>query len=341
MARKTVVDYDFSEKEIKKRRTFPIGRLIAFILLIIVQLFLLILMISVDITPDDKIDSYEIYVVPQDNGSLDIEYKFRWTPLKENEPLTWIYIGIPNPEYTVLEYSDNVRSIEKYYDDYNMCNLVVNFVNGYNANDTFEFSVKINQKYMLCQKNGNLFYEFVPCWFNRIPVESYSFNWYDNGKISSSNSATKNGEWLTWTGSMEAGEYRMLTVNYSEFNAPTVRYERFNNDGVDNALKSDRSALVFACVFFILLCLIAEIFIYDCFISYRRGRGFIRGYGHPMYIYGRSNPKYQRAASRHSGSRSGGFSGGGCACACACACAGGGRAGCSQKDTYKSNSKDN
>ena len=35
----------------------------------------------------------------------------------------------------------------------------------------------------------------------------------------------------------------------------------------------------------------------------------------------------------------GGGGGGGCACACACACAGSGRAGCSQKDFYRTNLK--
>ncbi|MBO4785002.1 MAG: zinc ribbon domain-containing protein [Lachnospiraceae bacterium] len=44
-------------------------------------------------------------------------------------------------------------------------------------------------------------------------------------------------------------------------------------------------------------------------------------------------------ASRGAGGRSGSCFSGGCACACACACAGGGRAGCSAKDFYRTNVK--
>ena len=85
--------------------------------------------------------------------------------------------------------------------------------------------------------------------------------------------------------------------------------------------------------------LVAEIYLLDSHVSYRRGRGFLVGYGHPIHTYGYQNPRYIRAYNRahthtSSGRSSGGFRGGGCACACACACAGGGRAGCSQKDTY-------
>ena len=69
-------------------------------------------------------------------------------------------------------------------------------------------------------------------------------------------------------------------------------------------------------------------------------REYKNGVSHGYYIhtYGRSNPHYIRARDRYNATHSrssGGRSGGGCACACACACAGGGRAGCSQKDTYE------
>ena len=87
----------------------------------------------------------------------------------------------------------------------------------------------------------------------------------------------------------------------------------------------------------LLIAVVASVlYVVDCFVSYRRGRGFLRGYGHRIHTYGRVNPHYRRAANAHAASNSGrGYGGGsrGCACACACACAGGGRAGCSRKDT--------
>ena len=88
MARRKANPYDFSEEAIKKRRTFPIGRLIALMVLVIVQIACILFAIYYNPTPDDKIDKYEIYVVPRDDGTLDIEYKLRWTPLSSSEPLT-------------------------------------------------------------------------------------------------------------------------------------------------------------------------------------------------------------------------------------------------------------
>ena len=87
----------------------------------------------------------------------------------------------------------------------------------------------------------------------------------------------------------------------------------------------------------LLLLGLAEMYLVDSFVSYNRGRGFLRGYGHHVHVYGYHNPRYISARNRHNASSGGrgGFSGGGCACACACACAGGGRAGCSQKDGYR------
>ena len=136
---------------------------------------------------------------------------------------------------------------------------------------------------------------------------------------------------------MEEGEYRLLRVNYKEFNAPTTFYQEFDDSGVGSALDEDRLTIILVLLVVICFCVIAIAHSIDCFVSYYRGRGFFRGYGHHMYIYGRRNKYYEEEASKHVASHGGrGHSGGGCACACACACAGGGRAGCSQKDTVAS-----
>ena len=127
MARKTIVDYDFSKEEIKKRRKFPKLRAIALGCLIAFQLLCVFIAFTYEPKPDDKIDCYEIYVVPKDDGTLDIEYKIRWTPLKVGEPLTWVYIGVPNPVYTILEYSDNIKSIDRYVDENDMCHMDIDF----------------------------------------------------------------------------------------------------------------------------------------------------------------------------------------------------------------------
>ncbi len=336
MSRREANPYDFSEEAIKRRRTFPKTKLWILIGLIVVIAGCVVALILFEPSPKDRIDNYEIYVDPKADGSLDIEYKIKWTPLDIGEPLSWIYIGVPNPNYSIIEYSNNIESIESYYDNNGQCHMDVQFKKNYWANDTFDFSIKINQKNILCEQDKQKFYEFVPCWFNLVPVENYSFNWKTSDNISYSNASDEKNGYLNWSGSMEEGEYRLLRVNYKEFNAPTTFYKEFDDSGVGSVIDEDHLLFIILMLMAIGFCLFVMAHILDCFVSYHRGRGFFRGYGHHMYIYGRRNKHYDKEAAKHISSHGGrGHSGGGCACACACACAGGGRAGCSQKDTYK------
>lgn len=338
MARKTAVDYDFSKEAIKRRRTFPKKSMWLIIILSIVITACILVMIFYNPSPRDRIDNYEVYVEPQSDGTLNIEYKIKWTPLDTREPLSWIYIGVPNPNYSIIEYSDNIDNIERYDDANGQCHMDVEFKKHYYAFEDFEFSIKINQGSMLCEQDGQKFYELVPCWFNLVSVKSYSFNWKNSDSISYSNATGEKDGYLNWSGSMEEGEYRLLRVNYKEFNAPTTFYKEFDDSGVGSALDEDRLTLIFVLLLVVCFCIIAIVHSLDCFVSYYRGRGFFRGYGHHIYIYGRKNKHYEEEASKHISTSHGGrgHSGGGCACACACACAGGGRAGCSQKDTAAS-----
>ena len=121
--------------------------------------------------------------------------------------------------------------------------------------------------------------------------------------------------------------------------AQVVDYMPFNAQGVRDELNESKPLIIVICVALALAGVGFEVLIIDGYVSYNRGRGFIGAYGYPMHVYGRRNQRYIDARNDYnastSGSGSDGFHGGGCACACACACAGGGRAGCSQKDTYK------
>ncbi len=329
--------YDFSEKTIEKKRKFPVVNTVLLAILIAAQLVCLLVAIFYQPKPQDIIEDYTIYVTPKEDGSLDIEYRFLWTPLDENEPLEWVEIGMANESFTILnELSSNIRYVDRYTDEEGYCYVEVYFSRPYNSGETFEFSFKVNQKWMLCTNGDDVFYEFIPGWFNYTQVKHYSFNFYKYGDIASYNGDTQDAQWLTWEGSLDYGYFRRMRVNYNSFDAATVRYERFDGSGSYDGLASDKTAMTVGMVFLMILMAIGELFIIDSYVSYGRGRGFIHGYGHPIHVYGRSNPRYVSERDKHTASRGGGRGfGGGCACACACACAGGGRAGCSQKDTYK------
>lgn len=323
------VNTKYEEKYIKSNRTFPTGNTVLLLIIIAVQVGLIFLGICYQPKPQDVIHQYNVTVEPLDDGSLDIEYRLVWEALDESEELTWVEIGMANENFSVYpdSVSSNVGTYSKYTDD-DYVSLRLDFTKAYLGGDVIEFSFKINQKDMLCKNETGYFYEFVPGWFNAIQVEQYEFVWLMDG----SKDYVKQG-------SLDYGGYDTLLVQYdaNEFaGCQTVKYYPFDGGGAYNELNDDKSAILVMCCIGAALLIIAEVYIVDCYVSYGRGRGFLTGHGYHVHTYGRSNPYYIRARDKYNASHSGRSGGrsGGCACACACACAGGGRAGCSQKDTY-------
>lgn len=318
------------EKKLKAERTFPVGYTVLLVVIIAVQIGLIVLGIRYQPKPQDLIHRYDVTVQPLDDGSLDITYHFVWEALDLSEALTWVEIGMPNGNYSVSHnsFSSNILNCVPYSaGDY--VSLRVFFKETYIGGDVIEFSFKVNQRDMLCTNKFGYFYEFTPGWFNAIQVEEYVFTWRKDGLDED-----------IWRGSLDYGEYCTMFVQYDAdafTGCETTKYEMFDGDGAYNELKGEKSGALFAFCFGAALLIIAEVYIIDCYVSYGRGRGFLTEYGAHVHVHGRTNPGYIRARHRYharaSSGRSGGRSGG-CACACACACAGGGRAGCSQKDTY-------
>lgn len=325
------VNATYNVEYVKTNRTFPRKNTVLIILIALLQVGILFLGIRYEPKPQDVIHQYNITVEPLDDGSLDIEYSFVWEALDKSEELTWVEIGMPNQNFSV--YTDSVTSNIRTYGRYtneDYVSLRLDFDKAYIGGDVIEFSFKVNQKNMLCRNEKGYFYEFVPGWFNAVQVKQYEFVWLRD-----------DAEDIVRTGSLDCGEYRQILVQYDEDDfsgCQTVEYYPFDDEGAFNELKNEKAGFLSLCALGVALLIIAEVYIVDSFVSYGRGRGFLNGHGYYVHAYGRTNPHYIRARDRYNslhngthGSRLGGH--GGCACACACACAGGGRAGCSQKDT--------
>lgn len=341
MAKKQPPVDKFSDDYIRAHRTFPVGKTFLLALCVLLQILSVIFLFTYDPKPQDRIDSYRVTVEPLDDGSLDIEYEFVWTPLDESEDLTWVEIGIANSNFSI--YPDSVRGGTAYRDIYDgFCYVHLDLPRAYKAGETLEFSFRINQKNMLCADGDLRFYEFVPGWFNATPIAEYTFRWKAEESLVQTNADSRDASWHVWSGSMECGQYVLMELQYEDGAFPfaqTVAYHPFDDSGVYNDPAELKIGIRIVMVFFILLLVVAEVYIIDSYVSYNRGRGFLTGYGHHIHHYGRVNPRYARERDRHS-SRGGGGGSGGCACACACACAGGGRAGCSQKDTRLPDTKE-
>ena len=320
----------YTEEEIRTHRTFPVKNTILLAALVAIQVGLILLGICYQPKPQDVIHQYNVTVQPLEDGSLDISYYLEWEALDTSEELTWVEIGMANEHFSVYpkSVSSNVNIYSKNTEgDY--VTLRLDFNRAYLGGDVIVFSFKVNQKDMLCKNETGYFYEFVPGWFNAIRVERFEFVWLMDGSRD-----------YVQRGSLDYGEYKKMTVQYgmNDFaGCETVKHRSFKDDGAYNELKEKKVGILIMCCLGAAVLIVVEVYIVDSYVSYGRGRGFLTGHGYHVHTYGRSNPYYIRARDKYNAthaSRSGGRSGG-CACACACACAGGGRAGCSQKDTYQ------
>lgn len=335
MAKKKTAEDKFSPEYIRKHRTFPALKTFLLVLCIAAQIVLICLAIFAKApAPQDEIDSYTVTVEPLENGSLDITYEFVWTALDEEEPLTWVEIGIANSNFSL--YANSARggtATRDVYDGY--CYVRMDFPRAYTSGDKVQFSFKINQRDLLHGEGKERYFYFVPGWFNATPVEQYTFRWKVSPDIIASNTQSNDTRWHTWQGSLDCGEYVPIEVHYREGSFPTaetVEFYPFDDNDAYNELQNTLWGTRIMAILFAALLIIAEVYIVDSYVSYHRGRGFIRSGGYHVHHYGRVNPRY-RAYRDAQNSRGGG--GRGCACACACACAGGGRAGCSRKEPNK------
>ena len=320
------VNAKYEETYIKSNRTFPVGNTVLLVILIALQIGLVFWARHYEPQPQDVIRSYRVSVEPQADGTLDIEYYLRWEALDQTEDLTWVEIGMANEDFTVYpdSLSDNIASYGTYSEDGDVT-LQLDLDRAYHGGEIIEFTFRVNQRKMLCQDGEGYFFEFVPGWFNAIRVEHYEFRWLVYGS------------WQGWRGSLDYGEYDIVTMRYPAdafTGCETVKYRPFNGSGAYNQLERDREDAIVLMVIGFLAIVAAEFFILDCYVSYHRGRGFMRGHGYHVHTYGRPNPWYIEAQEKYNAKHRGSGGGRGCACACACACAGGGRAGCSQKDTF-------
>ena len=308
--------------------------IILIVLSVILQTLLIIGGFNISDDPQDIISYYGITVNPQSDGGYIADYSIVWKPQDSEEPLTWVEIGMANSSFSVVDFSGDIESY-----DITKINCVSFNLNGsYYKGNTVSLKFSIKQNRMLCLKDGKYFYEFVPGWFNSIPIENYKIMWNGENVIKANNTSAE-GNYLVWTGSLKAGGYvkTQITYNSGAFDngVNTVSYQSFNDSGCHNDLKGGKGLIIF--LIFAGILIIVNLFLIDTIVSYYRGRGFMSSSGIYMHTRGIRNPAYialmaERNKNSHYGG--GGHGGGSCACACACACAGGGRAGCSQKDTF-------
>ena len=157
---------------------------------------------------------------------------------------------------------------------------------------------------------------------------------------------TDDGEYYKWSTSLSYGRTFSTNITYMD-----TYFDPLSKDGEYSSrymTPGDIIRVVVLVSIFVAIIVLIIIAAYKSHDPYMSERGFVPYhrslfYMHGLSYYGRTvnsrGEVIKEPRSNNPSSRSGSSGGGSCACACACACAGGGRAGCSKKDFYKTNLK--
>ena len=80
--------------------------LLVFVIIMVIGIGIFTAYIIWGTLPLDKILDYEVVVYPQEDGSLEITYSYRWKVLNDSRegPLTWVSLGIPNSACRLMSY---------------------------------------------------------------------------------------------------------------------------------------------------------------------------------------------------------------------------------------------
>ena len=304
----------------------------------------------------DEIQSYIITIDPQNDATLKMNYSIEWKVLndKNEGPLEWVKIGIPNKYVYEITFGGDVKKAEYYSDSgsFMRADLKRKFYAGETAKIEFSFTQK--RIFTKTKNEDTIEFGFIPGWFNEIEIKNLKVLWKNDESIVYTNAEKEEDGYLLWEKTnLKAGESIKTAVKYplsffknidlsQDYSSKTVRF----TDMLPFIIGVAIGAGAFVAV------LIFSYIHKDGYTSHRGyyGSGYSGGFGYyhvhsPLWYFGRRNkrgvdgkgksmPYLNDDGSRPSSGS--GHSGGGSSCACACACAGGGRAGCSRKDFYNS-----
>lgn len=291
----------------------------------------------------DVILNYDITITPNDDATLEMNYKIKWKVLDSSSegPLTWVKIGVPNKYVSNLK--SNVNNVEKinYYSD-NGAYIAIYFKQNYYQGEIVDIDFSFHQDYIFNENGNNIEFRFNPGWFSEIRVLSYNIFWSKQiGTPIYSNYENQNDDYYIWSGSFDYNETTNVDVKYNKSTFVNANYDKQYSNKT-KTFAQDVLPVILSILF--ILGFFTIVFIINkksknAYYSYRGFSGPRFYYWHPLFYNRGYDRKGEKVSPPPTVNNSGGGSSSGshCACACACACAGGGRAGCSRKDFTSKN----
>ena len=153
------------EEEKKKLKKERIRKAL---ILAAIGLAVLIVYLIIACMPLDEMTDYRVHVTPQDDGSLEITYSYEWKVLNDSRegPLSWVKLGMANPNYVVKEFGGAAGGI-RYQPSESSENpmLELNLDRSYYKGETARFWFTVHQRNMLCENSADPeepFYDFTP-----------------------------------------------------------------------------------------------------------------------------------------------------------------------------------
>ncbi len=301
-----------------------IKNILIFAMTLVCLIIIVALPVNAATMPLDEIQDYTITVNMRPDGTMDIRYYVEWKVLDDTKegPLEWVKIGNPNKHVDqITALSDNIKNIQ--YTSDGGSYIRIDFDRAYYKDEIIIFDYTIHQSYMyIIEKDSHICrYSFTPGWFEEIEVKNITIKWSADNVIEST--AQKNEEgYLIWNSSLGMGERLNASVKYNLDTFTTNEKEQYTEDA--GGSKTGKILLIVIVV--ILAVIIIAIILVAIFggDDYDSHGGFHGGRHSTVFVSHSSCARSSCACV---------------SCACACACAGGGRAGCSKKDFYKTNVK--
>lgn len=288
----------------------------------------------------DYIHEYIVVADPNEDGTINLTYKFKWEVLNSTKegPLEWVRIGMPNSKFSnAIALTNNIDKISR-----DGSNTRIDFDKKYYEGEVIDFSFSVTQDYFFNVDGDDIQFEYIPGWFDEIKIGHLMVMWDKEGMVYC-NTSTIVGDYLVWDAyNIDHGKSIECHVVYDVSFFPTINLEHSVTNVPDYSWIIVLVVVVLFICFVILIVIVSEAnkdAYYDCrgFTgrNYYRHYWYYHHYGCARGVNKKGKPYVNPNRSSVSTSgRSFGSSGRSCACACACACAGGGRAGCARKDFY-------
>lgn len=201
---------------------------------------------AADSKPTIEVLTYEQYINPRSNHSLDVEYTLKLKVISADKDITWVKIPIQNSSVDDFEsISDNIDEI-RYYEENGNDYIRVNLSKIYSKNDIIEIKFSVCQSDIHTINNDIIYYSYVVYGFSDVDIKELSIFWNSKNVLESSSYDIDSNSYYTWNPELISNKKFNIFVKYDskqfkeifvEENSEEKNNETSNNEEENNENK--------------------------------------------------------------------------------------------------------